>query len=418
MTAAIPQALLRAELDFSTELDDLIFAEVEDSILNAPLATQTALTQRFVSEQYRQQVQHCAQYAAFVQALAPQTSVPVAANASAVDAMATGDAANSDAALSSPDRASTPLAALSAELDLNRIPVIPTTAFKRAKVLSVPESEVAKWCKSSGTKGLQSLIARDRLSLERLLGSVRLGMGLIGDWYEHEVKVINLGPAQEDAGDIWISYVMSLVELLFDTDSTMNIDTAIAKVERALGEFEVVFLIGPPFMVNQLLDRLADVGKTIAGADKLYVITAGGWKKHAGGMVSRPALQEKMQAQLGMADLRQYRDCFNQVELNSVFFECDHHKKHIPPWVHAVARHPETLAALPDGETGLLSFLDASAISYPAFLVSDDVGVIRRGACGCGREAVTVEILRRVEGRASRGCALVIEALAEQANPA
>ncbi len=378
MTAAVQEALLRAELDFSTELDDLIFAEVEDSILNAPLATQSALTQRFVSEQYRQQVQHCAQYAAFVQALAPGEAV---------------------------------------ESDLNRIPVIPTTAFKRAKVLSVPETEIAKWCKSSGTKGLQSLIARDRLSLERLLGSVRLGMGLIGDWYEHEVKVINLGPAQEEAGDIWISYVMSLVELLFDTDSTMNIDTAIAKVERALGEFEVVFLIGPPFMVNQLLDRLADLGKTIAGADKLYVITAGGWKKHAGGMVSRPALQEKMQAQLGMADMRQYRDCFNQVELNTVFFECDHHKKHIPPWVHAVARHPETLAALPDGETGLLSFLDASAISYPAFLVSDDVGVIRRGPCGCGREAVTVEILRRVEGRASRGCALVIEALAEQANP-
>lgn len=378
MTAAVPQALLRAELDFSTELDDLIFAEVEDSILNAPLATQTALTQRFVHEQYRQQVQQCAQYAAFVQALAP------------------GEAAESD---------------------LNRIPVIPTTAFKRSKVLSVPESGIAKWCKSSGTKGLQSLIARDRLSLERLLGSVRLGMGLIGDWYEHEVKVINLGPAQEEAGDIWISYVMSLVELLFDTDSTMNLDTAIARVERALGEFEVVFLIGPPFMVNQLLDRLAELGKVIAGADKLYVITAGGWKKHAGGMVSRPALQEKMQAQLGMADMRQYRDCFNQVELNSVFFECDHHQKHIPPWVHAVARHPETLAALPDGETGLLSFIDASAISYPAFLVSDDVGVIRRGACGCGREAVTVEIVRRVEGRASRGCALVIEALAEQANP-
>lgn len=363
--------LEQGRLDISTEIDSYIFAEVKDSILDASLQQQSEITQRLVAAQYRNYLAHCRQYAAFASKLG---------------------VADTEA------------------LNINHIPVIPTSAFKRTEILSSSRDDVAKWCRSSGTTGTQSVIARDRLTLERLLGSIRLGMGLIGDWYEHEVKVINLGPRQEEAGDIWISYVMSLVELLFDTTSTMSVVEAIAELEQALTEFPHVFLIGPPFLVNSLLDRLAEQDKTINGREALHVVTAGGWKKHSGAMISRQELQKKMQRHLGMADISQYRDCFNQVELNTVFFECAQHKKHVPAWVHAVTRHPENLQAQADGEIGLLSFLDASACSYPCFLVGDDVGVVRRGQCECGREGVTVEILRRVEGRSVRGCALAIEA--------
>ncbi|HCL7156464.1 TPA: long-chain fatty acid--CoA ligase, partial [Escherichia coli] len=105
-----------------------------------------------------------------------------------------------------------------------------------------------------------------------------------------------------------------------------------------------------------------------------------------------------------LSDISQIRDIFNQVELNTCFFEDEMQRKHVPPWVYARALDPETLKPVPDGTPGLMSYMDASATSYPAFIVTDDVGIISREY---GKyPGVLVEILRRVNTRTQKGCAL------------
>lgn len=294
-------------------------------------------------------------------------------------------------------------------------PPIPTSAFKRLAPLSVPERSVDKWCVSSGTKGVLSRVPRTRTCIERLLGSVRTGLDLVWDLHEDELDVFHLGPPHEVAGDIWFPFVMSLAELLypatsFATDDGINHAAALDALAQTRREGRQAAVIGAPFAVLEFAHHALGTGTAKGWGEGIRIITGGGWKRWSGGVIEPAALRNVLARTFG-TPLTQVRDAFNQVELNTAFFECNAHRKHVPPWVWPVARDPATLLAVTDGEVGLLSFVDASADAYPGFIVSDDVGVVHRGDCPCGREAVTVEFLRRVEGGGQRGCALAIEAI-------
>jgi long-chain-fatty-acid---luciferin-component ligase len=307
-----------------------------------------------------------------------------------------------------------PAGVASGEIALDAVPVIPTSAFKRTAIRSVPPDDVVMLSRSSGTRGPVSTVGRDRTSLERLLGSVRAGTSLIHAWDEDEIEMVHLGPDRAEAGEIWFPYVMSLVELLHPTrhrlvGGAFEVDAAIADVRSLLDERAHVGVIGPPFLVAALIQRIAERKQAIRAGDRLTVVTAGGWKRFTGEQIERGEFEARICEVLQLSGAAQVRDAFNQVELNTVCMECRAHRKHVPAWVHATTREPDGFAALPRGEVGLLSFLDASARSYPAFLVTDDVGVVEEGLCGCGRVGTTVAIHRRLTTRAQRGCALAID---------
>lgn len=107
---------------------------------------------------------------------------------------------------------------------IDEIPVFPTSVFKYKKLHTVTADDIENWYTSSGTRGVKSHIARDRLSIERLLGSVNFGMKYVGDWFEHQMELINLGPDRFNTNNIWFKYVMSLVELLYPTEFTVDND--------------------------------------------------------------------------------------------------------------------------------------------------------------------------------------------------
>lgn len=295
--------------------------------------------------------------------------------------------------------------------DLDNVPVIPTEVFKRNPVLSVAVHDVVRWCDSSGTQGELSTVGRDRLSLERLLGSVRAGLTLIDDWHEHEIEVVNLGPPRVEAGRWWFGYVMSLVELLFPTThwatrTRFDPDAAVGAVSRLLDEVPHVGVVGPPFLVLEL--ARAATARGLRCDERVTVVTGGGWKTRSG-RVTPHELRETVSDALGLASDGQIRDAFNQVELNSVLFECEAHRKHVPVWVHVVARDPRGFRPLPPGETGVLTYLDASATSYPAFIAADDLGSIEAEPCPCGRPGPTLVLDRRILTVEARGCALTLD---------
>lgn len=361
-------------LNSTSNLDSLIF---DDEAFSLTLHQQVELRDRYVRAAFAHHLKNCAEYAVFARRLgANKTDLPV-----------------------------------------GQIPVIPTSAFKAQSLLSVPKQEIAKFCLSSGTRGIQSCVARDRISLERLLGSVRAGISLIESWHEDEVEVLHLGSERKEAGDIWFPYVMSLIELLHPThhfvrDGTFDVHSAAEMLNSILKRSENhVAVVGPPFRVMELVHHLSSIGGCIGG-DDVTVVTGGGWKRFAGAEIPRDEFRKQVRDAFGMSSESQVRDTFNQVELNTVFMECASHRKHVPPWVYARTRDPETLAVQPNGEEGLLSYIDASATSYPAMIVTDDVGTVFEGRCSCGREGTTIEVSRRLNRSAARGCSLALDATA------
>jgi long-chain-fatty-acid---luciferin-component ligase len=306
---------------------------------------------------------------------------------------------------------------------ISKLPLIPTSAFKRT-IIEIDSPILSKdnttlRTTSSGTTGSSSVVNRDRTTLERLIGSVKAGIQLIDSWYEDELQVVNLGPDMNEAGNIWFPYVMSLTELVHPTkhylrDNKFSEEEVYNDILEFLDSFRHLGIVGPPFLVLKFVSFLKKHQYSVLGGSRITVLTAGGWKKHQGSSIPRNEFMSIVKEAFQLESVTQIRDAFNQVELNTVFFECRAHRKHVPPWVVVIARDPITLAPIQDGQLGLLSYIDTSARSYPCFILSDDLGVVTRDKCSCGIEGTTVDIIRRVNRNFSKGCALTIERKLEE----
>lgn len=357
-------------IDARTAIDELIFAE--DPWYALPLERQRELSDALIRQALREHLERCPSYRDYY------------ARSGAAEP---GTVALAD------------------------IPLVSTRVFKFADLRSVEAHEVERWYRSSGTSGQPSRVPRDRASLERMVGSVHGSVGLLADWDEDEVAVINLGPGREHVEDVWFQYVMSLIEALYRSESRVPRDEAaldeiIGLAQSLLDDYEHLIVVGPPFHVLDLCEHMQRRGVELQAGEGATILTAGGWKRFGGRAIPKQEFRAVVARQFGLRGEAQVRDVFNQVELNTVLFECEAHEKHVPPWVHVAARDPETLQPVPDGEEGMLSYLDASCSAYPCFIVTEDVGVVRRGRCACGREGTRVDVLRRLESRAAKGCAL------------
>lgn len=294
---------------------------------------------------------------------------------------------------------------------IDDIPVFPTSVFKYIKLHTARECEIENWYTSSGTNGIKSHIARDRLSIERLLGSVNFGMKYVGNWFEHKMELVNLGPDRFNTNNVWFKYVMSLVELLYPTEFTVDDDIidfekTMYHLFRINSTTKDICLIGPPYFIYLLCQYIKNNNIVFNAGGRLYIITGGGWKLNQSESLNRDDFNKMLMETFHLCDINQIRDTFNQVELNTCFFEDEYQRKHVPPWVYARALDPVTLLPVADGEQGLLSYMDASSTGYPAFIVTDDIGIIHHVKSPDPYPGTKVEIVRRLNTRAQKGCAL------------
>jgi long-chain-fatty-acid---luciferin-component ligase len=294
--------------------------------------------------------------------------------------------------------------------DLGQVPLLSSGTFKRRRVESHVVGAV-KACTSSGTRGTQSMVIRDRPTLERFVGTVVFGVEeFLGHRDERDAFV--LGPTKEDAGDLWFSYVLSLIGLLYETRFLVTNDIfRPGHLYEALSDasVEAPLLVGPPTLLYDFLCWMEAHGRALQLGDRGgLVVTAGGWKRRANEEVDRAALTEMTVRSLGVPE-GGVRDAFNMVELNTVIQECEHHQKHIPPWLHVIARRPADLSLCANGEEGLLSYLDPTPTSYPGFVLSDDFGSVQTVDCPCGRMGEVLRLRRRMQGIEERGCGLKMD---------
>jgi long-chain-fatty-acid---luciferin-component ligase len=295
--------------------------------------------------------------------------------------------------------------------DLSLVPVITASTFKRRTVYSTATGSVRE-TRSSGTQGTASVVLRDEATLERFIGSVSHGLREFhGESSVREAFV--LSPPANEVSDVWFSYVLTLVELVYDThffviEDQLRPDELVAALAM-LDESAEPIIVAPPALLADALDWMdASDTRLDLAARSPFVLTAGGWKRRASEEISRPILTSRVEERLGIAGSA-VRDVFNMVELNTVLFECEHHAKHVPPWLAVLVRRPRDLTLASSGELGIVSFLDPTATSYPAFVLSDDLGAVSDQPCPCGRSGPTLHIERRLARVEERGCGLKLE---------
>lgn len=293
--------------------------------------------------------------------------------------------------------------------NLTALPLISSGSFK-SELFSTPSASGIRRCTSSGTMGTISVVPRDSRTIERYVGTILHGLReFIG--HNEAQRAFVLGPPVDEAGDLWFSYSLGLAEMLNDADYFVR-DNILAtrKLFRALSDAPLdqeTAIIAPPALLLAFVDWMdaEELPSLQLGEHNGWALTAGGWKRREAEAIDRTSFTERITERLGLAPER-HRDLFNMVELNTLIFECEHHSKHVPPWMWVNARNPHDMSPLPSGEQGLLAYADPTALSYPAFVLSDDLGAVEDGPCACSRGGPTMRLDRRLTTVEERGCGL------------
>lgn len=295
--------------------------------------------------------------------------------------------------------------------DLERVPLVPSSLFKKQTIVSGCSGDVVT-CRSSGTKGVVSAIYRDEPTMERFVAGL---LHCSAEFYErHEGRRgFVLGPTTEEAGTLWFSYVLGLLDLAYDTDFfVQNEEFEIERLAEALATMPPdtqPLVVGPPLLLVTFCRWLLDEERPLDLSNcNGLVVTAGGWKSHSASAVDRAELTGVVTAALGV-EPNAVRDVFNMVELNSLLFECEHRRKHVPPWLEVIVRDPSDMSRARPGEEGVLTYLDPTPLSYPGFIFSEDLGRLSTEPCPCGRVGETMTLSRRLSNVEERGCALKMD---------
>ncbi|HVQ09440.1 MAG TPA: hypothetical protein VMS43_13490 [Allosphingosinicella sp.] len=306
---------------------------------------------------------------------------------------------------------------LSSAAELATIPLLSTGLFKRGDqtVRTGSGADQIILTTSSGTLGTVSVVPRDDVTLKRFFASVAIGKREVLGVETFDRQVFDLTPATRDAPNVWVSYVMAGVGVLYTTRSYVRRDVLAMKELVAdlasVPDNEGINVVGPPPLLLDLARYLEEHGP-LKLSPKSLIIAIGGWKRRENEIIDRTAFDERLASAFGFPDTQPIRDSYNMVELNTVLFECAFKAKHSPPWITVLARDPRTLAALPSGEPGLLSFLDPTPLSYPGFILSDDFGTVTQHTkCPCGITGDVIVFERRVNRIESRGCALKLQTI-------
>lgn len=316
---------------------------------------------------------------------------------------------------------------LISEESLHKIPPIPTLYYKRNSLRSLPDKEAALHATSSGTKGRQSRIEFDQQTL-------RYGILMMLRYFSHH-KLLSLRPANYivlgyepsehmEMGAAKTAYgvtkfapALRRAYALRDTGSAYeyNIDGIKDALSRYAKSPFPVRLVGFPSYLFFLVKSLREQGVSLRLNKHSKVILGGGWKEFSGVEIDRALLHELIRDTLGI----ERNNCFefySAVEHPLPYLKCQNGHFHIPIYSRAIVRDIKTLAPLPMGQLGLLSFVSPLVSSMPlASVLTDDLAILYDGAnCECGCPTPYFELRGRAGVSGIRTCAADALSLAEE----
>jgi long-chain-fatty-acid---luciferin-component ligase len=308
--------------------------------------------------------------------------------------------------------------------DLYKIPLIPSDFFKELSksekteaIITGDKSRIRAYFTTSGTTGKPTKYPFDEESIRNtLITNVEIfkDIGEIGK--EDKVIFLTPSPRKSQTGMVQGMYMVAK-EIVGEDNLYFLLDEGF-QPEKVIGEIEKIskkgkiHLYGPPFVYHELCEWMKENGVKVKVNGKAFI--TGGWKRYAGGEVPRSELMEEISVCFGV-DKKDIRDGLGLTDIFSILLECEYHQKHVPPWLHVSVRDPENITeSVSSGEEGLIAFMSPMIKSYPAYVITGDIGretLSEDEYCECERVGNAIEHRRRAKGTAARGCALVLEEL-------
>ncbi len=300
--------------------------------------------------------------------------------------------------------------------DLIKIPLIPVKRFKDVnshELLTKGLHEIEYEMRSTGTSGIPSVSRRDSKTVDNAILSL---YAMYREFFKLSTGAsLYLMPSTEDIPEMGMIKVLGMISGLTDA-SWYAVKGKLFKAQEALdtlGKWKnkhTRHIIGPPFLVYKFIKFLKEKDIRLQLDKGSYIINLGGWKRFTGEQISREEYNALCEEYFGIP-ASNIRDTYGLVECNSLAVECNLNQKHVSPWVHYSVRDLNDLSKeVALGERGVLAILDPISMSYPTFVLTEDLVYLNKESeCSCGRNGQVVNYISRVRGAEIGCCAINLE---------
>lgn len=293
---------------------------------------------------------------------------------------------------------------------LEKTPFIPTRIFKNLLLRSVPQDQIVKTMRSSGTSsGLQSAIELDRLTarlqtraltniMAVLLGTGRQPMLVIDS-----ADSVGSRAAFSARGAAIRGFSMFGRHIEFALDEDLNLREGV--VERFIETHKDVqiLIFGFTSLIWGFLKLLDESGSRFS-LKKSIVLHGGGWKKLQDLAVSVEEFELAVKSRLGVSEVVNYYGLVEQT--GSIFLGCKNGALHSSAFSEVVIRDPYSFQPVPHGQEGVVQLLSVLPVSYPGHsILTEDLGVVLGDDdCPCGRPGRYFRVIGRMTMAEVRGC--------------
>ncbi len=328
-----------------------------------------------------------------------------------------------------------PSANLICEKDIENVPFIATTLFKKSadiftQLLRVPVDTIDKWTVSSSTSGDPSIVGRRMCDLMK-----------IKEFTTRDKKTLGSHKSEVICGKNTESYIGNLLDIFEFKDSTIFLIKADGdELSIDINEFKEFLLVhdnmehhlsirGSTILfynaVNMLKEKMPPLN---LGKNALIHTGGGGWdgKKGTlsiGSALKRQVFVEEISSFLGVPQenfIDSYSFTENSFPITGHY--SPEHKDylfHVPKWGKVMIRDIKTLKPLYNkGDKGFIQMLNAYGTSTfaGASILVDDIGeIVSPDECpACKEGCMTIKILGRVKGAEAKGCGATLNVRSEE----
>lgn len=263
--------------------------------------------------------------------------------------------------------------------NLADVPYIPVGLFKSLDLRSVPEEEIHRVMRSSGTSGATSKIYLDEATADSQadvlseimtywLGPKRRPMLII------DTKSILRGSGRDSARAAAVVGMMRFGGAHhFALDDAGNLEVEALTDWLLRHADSQIFVFGFTFLIwSKLLPVAEEAGLDLSHATLFH---GGGWKRLEDEAVSPHEFNATLKRSCGLDDIRNYYGMIEQV--GSIYVESGDGILIPPRYADVLIRDPMTLEPLPPGEEGMIQVLSVLPRSYPGHsILTEDLGVV------------------------------------------
>jgi long-chain-fatty-acid---luciferin-component ligase len=324
--------------------------------------------------------------------------------------------------------------------DIWSIPQIHAEEFKKGGIISVSKDQIYTVVTTSGTSGSASSLPKDITSQLRLgIEIIRL---ILNVYYPLAAEYTGrtLAEARRYALNNWTvnifsppptessSLMVKAFEPLLPIARILGIDVnfflpnyefdpkRVFEEMRGINqEKKMMLFLGFHYAFNRIMDYMDEMGERVeldpTGENMCVVIIGGGWKTLTGEKIKKNEFEKRLKDHFGLDDLF-ITEAYGFGEANfGIFNLCPDKKYHVVLPVPVRTRDPETLELQDYGEKGLISVWDPTMNSYPAFVITDDIGRVSdyHECPACGFVGQDLELVGRLSKAEMRSCGLKIQ---------